>query len=467
MTRIGSLSSLGTDQLRAIRRITEIGKAISQNQLRLSTLKRINSAKDDPSGLVAASRLEQELTAAETASKSVTRASAILSTADSAIGEIVSQLQQARTLALAAAGGTLSSDEVAANQVQIEAIIRQVDQLAQTSFGGRRLLDGSSGFRVSGADASTTLDVDVLDKQTVDDVTITITVDSTATQAANSYTSGALSSDTTLIITGPDGTTTLSLSNGDDTQDVTDAFNAITHLTGITATRIDANQIDFTTVDYGSAASIAIDVTAGSFALTTSGTVTGTDAVATINGNSVTGNGSTFNINTDNVSLVVELDPTASGTITPFTVSGEGLAFNIGVSPSSMARIGLPNLRTTSLGGITGKLSSILTGGANTLTGGNSTEALQIIDDAISDATRSQAIVGGFQKFTLDSASRVLDSQISNISSTLSLIQDVDVATESALLSRNLLLLQSTFESLSISNLRNQSVLSLLRRASF
>ena len=467
MARIGSLTSLGTDQLRAIRRITQIGKAISQNQLRLSTLKRINSAKDDPAGLVSASRLEQELTAAETASKSVTRASAILSTADSAIGEIVSQLQQARTLALEVAGGTLSSDEVAANQVEIESIIRQVDRLAQTEFGGRRLLDGSSGFRVSGADPATTLDVDVLDKQTVSDVTITITVDSTATQAANSYTSGTLSSDTTLIITGPDGTTTLSLSNGDDTQDVTDAFNAVTHLTGITATRIDANQIDFTSVDYGSAASIEIDVTTGSFALTTSGTVTGTDAVATVNGNSVTGNGSTFNINTNDVSLVVELDPTASGAIDPFTVSGEGLAFNVGVSPNSMARIGLPNLRTTSLGGVTGKLYSILSGGANTLTGGKSTEALRIIDDAISDASRSRAIVGGFEKFTLDSASRVLDSQIANISSALSSIQDTDIATETALLARNELLLQSTFQSLSISNLRNQSVLVLLRNAAF
>ena len=248
---------------------------------------------------------------------------------------------------------------------------------------------------------------------------------------------------------------------------MTDAFNAATHLTGITATKIDANQIDFDTVDYGSAASITINVTAGSFALTTSGTVTGTDAVATVNGNSVTENGSTFNINTNDVSLVVELDPTASGAITPFTVSGKGLAFNVGVSPNSTARIGLPNLRSTSLGGVTGKLSSILSGSANTLTGGQSTEALRIIDDAISDATRSQAIVGGFEKFTLDSASRVLDSQITNISSTLSAVQDTDVATESALLARNQLLLQSTFQSLSISNLQNQSVLSLLKIASF
>ena len=206
MARIGSLTSLGTDQLRAINRITQIGKAISQNQLRLTTLKRINSAKDDPSGLVSASLLEQELTAAETASKSVTRASAILNTADSAIGEIVSQLQQARTLTLAAAGGTLSSDEVAANQIQIETIIREVDRLAQTEFGGRRLLDGTSGFSLSGADPATTLDVDVLDKQSASDATVTITVDTTATQAANSYTSGTLASNTTLIVTGPDRT---------------------------------------------------------------------------------------------------------------------------------------------------------------------------------------------------------------------------------------------------------------------
>ena len=307
------------------------------------------------------------------------------------------------------------------------------------------------------------MDVDVLDKITPDDVTITIDVTTTATQATNDYQGGALGSDTTLVIEGPDGTTAISLTNGATTQDITDAFNAATYTTGITATRIDATRIDFSTVDYGSSASISIEATEGTFTLTDSGTVTGTDAVATINGEQFTGDGSTFNVNLNQVSLVVELDPTASGTSDTFVISGTGLEFAVGTTASSTARIGLPNLTIDSLGGVTGKLRSIASGGANTLTGGNSVEALKIIDDAIADATRGQAIVGGFQKFTLDSSSRVLSSTIVNLSTALSSVQDADLALESALLTNNQLLQQSAFEALTISALQNQNVLNLLK----
>jgi len=170
-------------------------------------------------------------------------------------------------------------------------------------------------------------------------------------------------------------------------------------------------------------------------------------------------------VHTGTVSLTVELDPTASGVITPFVVSGEGLAFNVGSSPSMTARIGLPNLTTSSLGGIAGRLSSIASGGENTLVGGKSAEALRILDDAISDATRARSIIGGFQKFTLDSASRVLDSSIEHFSSALSDVLDTDLALETALLTKNRLLEQSAFEALAITSLRNQDVLGLLKNA--
>jgi len=464
MSRIGSIGSLGTAQLRAINRLTQLGKAITQNQKRITTLRRINSAKDDPSGLVSARLLETELKAAEQASQSVTRASAQLNTADAAAGEILAQLTTARALVVAAADGTLSADAIAGNQVQLDQALAAIDSLAHTSFNGRRLLDGTSSFRTSGVDTTEVLDVDVLDKTTSDDVTVSINVTQQATQRTDQYTGGTLASATTLIVEGPDGTTTIDLANGADTQTVTDAFNAVTYLTGITATRIDASNIDFTTVDYGSAATISIDATAGSFVTTT--TQAGTDALATIDGTQYTGNGTTFNVNTNRYAIVVEIDPTASGALSSFTISGDGLEFNIGSSVSSTARIGLGNLHTSSVGGVTGKLSSLRSGGANTLTAGRTAEALKILDDAAADVARTQATIGGFKKFTLDSASRVLDSQIENVASALSAVRDTDLALESALLANNQLLEQTTLQVLSISNLRNQDVLSLLRSAS-
>ena len=463
MTRIGSIGSLGSAQLRALNRIQELGQAISANTTRLSTLKRINSAKDDPAGLIQATRLETALAVAEEVSQGVTRASAILSTADSAASEIVTQLAAARTLVLEAAGGTLSSAEVAANQIEVDSILRSVDDLARTEFNGRRLLDGTSGYRATSVDTSTVLDVDVLSKSTADDVTVTMDLTTQATQATDTYSDGALSADTTLIVEGPDGTTTISLSSGDTAQDIVDAFDAVSYLTGITATE-NGGDVDFQTVDYGSDAVIKIEATEGTFDTDSGGSAAGTDAVATINGQDVTGDGSTFSLNTSQVSLVIELDPTAgTGSIDPFVVSGEGLEFVVGTTASATARVGMPNLTTSSLGGVTGKLSSILSGGDNTLTGDKAAEALRILDDAIDDVTRSQAVIGGFQEYTLGSSSRVLSSTMENLSSALSSVQDTDVALETALLANNQLLMQTTYEALSITNLQNQGVLSLLR----
>jgi len=467
MTRIGSIGRLGTDQLRALNRIGQLGRAITQNKLRLSTLKRINSAKDDPSGLVSVSLLERELAATSAAAKSVTRASAILNTADSTAGEILTSLQSARTLIVEVADGTkTSASDISANQIQIDTILRAIDTKSHTEFNGRRLLDGSSGFRTSGVDTTKISDVDIVQKQTADDVTVSINITTQALQAKNDYQGGTLSAATTLTVTGPGGAATVSLNNGDDTQAIADAFNKLTYATGITATKVDASRVDFATVDYGTRASISITATQGTFALTTSGTVKGTDAVATINGQTVTGDGSVFNVNTSALSAVVKVDPTTgTGAISSFTVSGEGLNFVIGSSPGSTARVGLPSFSTAVLGGVTGKLSSVLSGGSNTLTGGKAAEALKIIDDAISEVTRGRAVIGGFQKYTLDSASRVLAKQSENLSLSLSAIQDTDVAVETAQLSNNLLLQQSAFQALSITTLQNQGVLNLLSSA--
>lgn len=464
MSRIGGIGSLATDQLRALSRIAELGQAISKNQQRLSTLKRINSAADDPAGLVAANLLPREITAAEAASSNVTRASAILNTADAAAGEIVEQLQNARTLALEAAGGTLSDADIAANQVQLDQILSTVDDLAGTSFNGQRLLDGSAGVRVSGVDYSKVQDVDVLRKDSAGTETLSITLNTQATQGSGQYTGGALAGDTTLLVTGPSGSASVTIASGADATAIATAIDGLQELTGLSAVENGGN-VEFTTVDYGSDATFAIEATSGAFALST-GPTAGTDATATINGKSVTADGATFSYVEANLSVVIEVDPSAAtGAIDPINLSGEGLAFEVGVSPGSKARVNLPTLNTASLGGATGRLSTLRSGGANSLTSGNAAEAVAIIDSAIADATRSRAVIGGFQKYTLGSASRLLDSTIENTSDALSDIMDTDLALESALLSNNQLLQQTTLESLSITSMRNNDVLSLLRTA--
>ncbi|MDA1018286.1 MAG: flagellin [Planctomycetota bacterium] len=186
MRGISGIGSLSSGQIRSLNRLNELAGEISKNNERISTMKRINSAKDDPSGLIHANLLRSEITAAQEASSNASRASAMLATADSAVGSVLTSLNEARTLALEAAGGTLSGAEIAANQLEIDSILRGINVLAQTEFGGRRLLDGSSGYRATGVDTSEILEVDVLDKRTGDDFAVNINVTTQATRAADS-----------------------------------------------------------------------------------------------------------------------------------------------------------------------------------------------------------------------------------------------------------------------------------------
>ena len=382
------VSRLSSGQLTALNRLRELGDAIAQNTKRLSTLKRINSAKDDPAGLVQASWLERELVGAEAALGGITQANALLNTADTAASGIFAQLHRARGLVLASAGNTLSEAEVAANQLELDAILEGIDRLGQAEFSGRRLLDGSTSFATSGVNTSEIQGVKVLKKSTAGDLSIDIKVTQQAAQATDSYDNSApLASDATLLVTGSRGTTTLTLSTGASTQDLVDVFNAASYLTGVTA-EVNGTTVDLTSTEYGSAATIEIEALEGTFVTTEGNSTEGTDAVATVNGQQVTANGTKLNVVTPGVALTIQLDPSASGTLTSFTVSGEGLTFVVGASPNYIARIGLPRLTSSSLGNVSGRLTSLASSGANSLSSGSAATAMQIIDDAISDVTQ-------------------------------------------------------------------------------
>ncbi len=461
------VSRLSSGQLTALNRLNTLGDAIAQNTLRLSTLKRINSAKDDPSGLVQATLLERDLAGAETALGGITQANALLSTADTAVSGILSQLQTARGLVLASAGNTWSQAEVAANQMELNSILESIDRLGQAEFGGRRLLDGSTSFATSGVNTAEIQNVRVLKKSVADDISVDVNVTQQAAQATDSYdNSTPLASDTVLVITGSRGTTTLTLTAGASTQDIVDQFNAAAHLTGIAAA-VNGSNVDLTSTEYGTDATIEIEPVEGSFVTTAGNSAAGTDAIATVNGQQVTGDGNELNVAAPWGAMSIQLDPSATGVLSSFTVTGEGLQFVVGASPDQTARIGLMRLDSTSLGNVSGRLTSLASSGANSLSSGNAATAMQILDDAISDVTQSRALIGSFQKYTLATAQSILSSSIENTSSALSAIQDVDVGLETALLANNQLLQQTAYEALTISNLNKNNVLDLLRSVTY
>src|SRR5436305_482005 len=115
---------------------------------RLSTGLRINSGKDDPAGLIASQVLASDITSTNAAITNSQTADQLIGTANSALTQVSSLLNDIRGLVSQSANtGALSTDQIAANQLQVDSSLAAIDRISQTtSFQGRRLLDGSLDF---------------------------------------------------------------------------------------------------------------------------------------------------------------------------------------------------------------------------------------------------------------------------------------------------------------------------------
>ena len=147
MTRINT----NVSSLVAQNRLNRTNADLQTSLTRLSTGLRINTGKDDPAGLIASEALRSDITSINKAISNTRRATQIIATADSALGQVSSLLNDVRGLVVEAANtGALSADEIAANQLQVDSSLAAINRIAQTTtFQGRKLLDGSLDFNTT------------------------------------------------------------------------------------------------------------------------------------------------------------------------------------------------------------------------------------------------------------------------------------------------------------------------------
>lgn len=118
---------------------------LSSAMERLSTGKRINSAKDDAAGLAIASRMNAEVRGMNVAIRNANDGISLAQTAEGALGEVSNMLQRMRELAVQSANGTNSASDRAALQAELNQLVQEVDGVSKsTTFNGVQLLDGSS-----------------------------------------------------------------------------------------------------------------------------------------------------------------------------------------------------------------------------------------------------------------------------------------------------------------------------------
>jgi flagellin len=113
---------------------------------RLSTGKRINSAKDDAAGLAVAQRMTADLRGLAVAMRNANDGISMAQTAEGAMGEVTNMLQRMRELAVQSSNGTITADDRASLQIEVSQLLSEVDNIAnRTAFNGLKLLDGSAG----------------------------------------------------------------------------------------------------------------------------------------------------------------------------------------------------------------------------------------------------------------------------------------------------------------------------------
>jgi flagellin len=195
---------INLENLRMTRINTNVSSLVAQTRLgrtnndlqtsltRLSTGLRINTGKDDPAGLIASEALRSDITSLNKAISNTRRAGQIIATADSALGQVSSMLNNIRGLVVEAANrGALSDNEIAANQLQIDSSLEAVNRIAQTTtFQGRKLLDGSLDFisNVNTVSAVTDARIDKANLGASGSMNVSVEIQAAATRAQLSNT---------------------------------------------------------------------------------------------------------------------------------------------------------------------------------------------------------------------------------------------------------------------------------------
>ena len=194
----------------------------------------------------------------------------------------------------------------------------------------------------------------------------------------------------------------------------------------------------------------------------------------TVNGPPVTVNGAEAQVDglkvsyrSSNLDVEFDIDATfnAPGSTT-FDVTGGGATFALGskVTEGDKASIGIASVTTGSLGDSTnGYLSSLGSGGANSLSSDNLTTAQKVIDKSIKQVSQLRGRLGAFQRFTIGSTVNSLGVALENASSAESAIRDTDFAEETANLTRSQILSQAATTVLSQANASPQAALALLQ----
>ncbi|WP_267347729.1 flagellin [Sphingomonas carotinifaciens] len=131
--------------LRATAASTSAQNALGNSMQRLSTGKRINSAKDDAAGLAISASMTAQIKGMNQGIRNANDAISLAQTGEGALDEVSNMLQRMRELAVQKENGTYSANDKTNIKSEQDALAQQISNvLSNTSFNGIKLFDGST-----------------------------------------------------------------------------------------------------------------------------------------------------------------------------------------------------------------------------------------------------------------------------------------------------------------------------------
>ena len=157
--------------IRAANASTAASKMLGTAMERLSSGKRINSAKDDAAGLAIAASMTSQVRGMTQGIRNSNDGIALAQTAEGALGEVTNMLQRVRELAVQSSSGTYQdATDRTYMQKEVNELTAQIDQVVTNSkFNGVVLFNGSTtAVKVqTGANAADTVDLALADLTTL------------------------------------------------------------------------------------------------------------------------------------------------------------------------------------------------------------------------------------------------------------------------------------------------------------
>ncbi len=140
------------DAINAQRNLSATSNMFSRAVSRLSSGLRITSAADDAAGLSISEKLKAQVLGLSQAMRNSQDGISLVQTAEGALGEVSSLLHRIRELAVQAANGTLSSNDLQAIADEAVVLRDEINRISQqTEFNGISLLDGGLVTALAGA----------------------------------------------------------------------------------------------------------------------------------------------------------------------------------------------------------------------------------------------------------------------------------------------------------------------------